>query len=299
LGLLAVVLATVMALGPGAAPVRATFPGANGKLAAYFVSPSSGITSVMRLALVGADGQLTDRFGGSPLHEVDSAKFSPDGRRVAVTLRVGMPQVSQVCVARTNGDRLNCLAAGFAPAWSPDGRRLVYLFADSAPYAIYSVPATGGSPYALASNAASGQIEVSVTGQIAFTGLNGKIWAVKVDGTGLRQVTTGPGVDSSPSWAPDGHRLTYEQAERYRAFIVKLGGSTTSIPGGGRHPVWSPDGKLIVYEGEGAGLRLVRPDGTGGHRLPVSPAHPVFPHDPTFEAESVFPADWQAVQTKR
>jgi Tol biopolymer transport system component len=35
----------------------------------------------------------------------------------------------------------------------------------------------------------------------------GQIYVVNADGTGLRQITTGPWSHAQPSWSPDGSRI--------------------------------------------------------------------------------------------
>jgi Tol biopolymer transport system component len=301
-----------MALGPSAGRAAATFPGTNGKLAVFFRAPVGDTDADTALALIGADGRVDDRFLASPLSSIDSAgsaRFSPDGRRIAFTSTTW--RGDRVCVAPINGYGPHCLAHGTAPAWTPNGRRLIYIHPDPSRYwyEIESIPANGGTPQVLAMNAERDEVGVSVTGKIAFTGSNGKIWVMNANGTGLRQLTTGllpspttgAGLDYSPSWSPDGRRLAFERydLELFHVLIVRVrDGATRSIAGSGRAPVWSPDGRLIVYE-RGSGLRLVHPYGTGGRHLKVSPAQPSFPSAPTFEPDSKAPADWQALNTGR
>lgn len=53
-----------------------------------------------------------------------------------------------------------------------------------------------------------------------------EIWAVRADGTGLRQVTSGPGAKTRPAWSPDGRRLIFTQFQegRYGFAIVDADG---------------------------------------------------------------------------
>jgi Tol biopolymer transport system component len=73
------------------------------------------------------------------------------------------------------------------PAWSPSGEEIAF-----------------------ASNK-SGQFE---------------IWSVRPDGTGLRQITTGPGSQNRPTWSPDGKQILFTlfQEGRYGLALVDAKG---------------------------------------------------------------------------
>jgi hypothetical protein len=90
-------------------------------------------------------------------------------------------------------------------------------------------------------------------GQIAFT-RDGDIWAVNPDGTGEHRITTGPHVDSSPDWSPDGQEIVFErqslppaqpEAHGYR---VRVDGTDLRWLGAGvREPDWFRDGQRIAF----------------------------------------------------
>lgn len=115
---------------------------------------------------------------------------------------------------------------------------------------------------------------------IAFA-RGGDIYSVRPDGSGQRQLTSGPEVDSLPKIAPNGRFLVFERRGA-------LGGPSTlysvRVTGGGLHGVvtsgdnkevaFSPDGKTIVYvrstptKGDANDdLYSVRPSGNGQKRL--------------------------------
>lgn len=123
---------------------------------------------------------------------------------------------------------------------------------------------------------------------IAFTSRRdgvSKIYVVSLDGTGSRAVTDGAdGGDLDPAWSPDGRKLVFVRGrpeERRDLYILDFdaGGpprrllqGTDDDPARVGGPAWSPDGALIVFsadrgEGQGTGLWLIRPDGTGLRRL--------------------------------
>lgn len=115
---------------------------------------------------------------------------------------------------------------------------------------------------------------------IAFA-RGGDIYSVRPDGSGQRQLTSGPEVDSLPKIAPNGRYLVFERRGA-------LGGPSSlysvRVTGGGLHGVvtsgdnrevaFSPDGKTIVFvrstpTGGDANddLYSVRPSGSGQKRL--------------------------------
>ena len=86
------------------------------------------------------------------------------------------------------------------------------------------------------------------TGELAFVRA-GRIYRVNTDGSGLVQLSDGPG-DSDPAWSPDGTRIAFTRtaAGATGVFIMDADGSnavqrTTT----GSDPTWSPDGEWIAF----------------------------------------------------
>lgn len=90
-------------------------------------------------------------------------------------------------------------------------------------------------------------------------GARSKIWLVRADGTGMRQLTTGPGADEMPAVSADGKRVAFvrtlndgtpsgRKSELYTVPIaggeaVRLTENTVEDV----NPVFSPDGRSIVF----------------------------------------------------
>ena len=90
------------------------------------------------------------------------------------------------------------------------------------------------------------------------------IWVVGVDGTGLRQISTGGG---SLEWSPDGSRIAYlGSSSDDGLWVVGADGNglTQVAPDapGWANRAWSPDGSRIAYVAND-GLWVVGADGTG------------------------------------
>jgi TolB protein len=101
------------------------------------------------------------------------------------------------------------------------------------------------------------------------------IWVMAPDGTGQRQVTTGPGDKTDASFSPDGRWIVYSSDEggldRANLFIISVDGGAstrlTTFDGYDGAPSWSPDGRWIAFESTPAD-----PDGSAGSTLWRIPA---------------------------
>ena len=98
-------------------------------------------------------------------------------------------------------------------------------------------------------------------GLVAFA-LAGDIYVANADGTGRRQLTSGPNTDINPVWSPDG------TAVAYKSRLPDLSWGLMVMGADGAHPVtlaggltqfggiaWSPDSRRIAYGAHITGLQ--------------------------------------------
>jgi hypothetical protein len=113
-----------------------------------------------------------------------------------------------------------------------------------------------------------------------------KIWLVRSDGTGMREITSGPGSDDTPAISPDGKRVVFSrtlndgtrQGHKPELYVVDTSGGDpvrlTENTVEDVNPVFSPDGRGIAF-GQVAGrytgtVATIRSNGTGLHTVTSS-----------------------------
>jgi len=268
LACLAVLVALVYLVVP-TSPAGATFPGDNGRIAFRRFLDADQTTGAIFTAL--PDGTRERQVTFPPAEVVDrNPDVSPDGRRI-VFQRSG-PIQDDIFVVDVDGTGLrqltnkahpdgNCLPTSgecnFAPAWSPDGTRIVF-------------------------SRATGPVVDDLVETWA-------LFVMRPDGTQVRQLTqldppaTGrTGEDKEPQFSPDGRMVVF-QRDNVRTARPEGGVAlwTRDLRTGRERRItpfsleagdtadWSPDGERILFHDNqntpdgNANLYTVRRDGTG------------------------------------
>src|SRR5262245_13385964 len=122
---------------------------------------------------------------------------------------------------------------------------------------------------------------VSRGGQTISYTTNHQIMTMNVDGTDVRQLTTGPTNSIFPSWRPGRTHLLFHRAGAVQVMDANGAGTfTVTTVRGTVGSDWSPDGKFICYVGNAAsppgplGLWIVNVDPSAkGNKKVGTPMH--------------------------
>ena len=245
----------------------------------------------------------TDGRSG-PKGNIRSASWSPDGSRVVFHKRLAAPApVWRPMFSRHPG--YTVVMTGIMPAFSPTGDRFV----------MTGRPPTPGVPFAssivvAAAGADQGDViyrddkrnvlapQWSPRGDAIIFGIgtfnaffNGfdarfykpgeraeggaQVAMINPDGSGYRELTSGPENSAFPSLAPDGKRFVYRAfapngVNGLKIMDLETKRTTTLTTGYDNFPLWSPRGDLVMFSRRAGGayeIWTVKPDGTGAKRL--------------------------------
>ena len=198
-----------------------------------------------------------------PAGQMSNPRFSPDGKRVALDLRVsGRTDIWIYELASGASRRLTSDARpSTRPEWTPDGNRIVFRSTRTGSRGtLWWQPGDG-------SGAAEQLIDVSpkdvYEGMLSPDGRTvlyrtGTLGAADIWYRSLKGDTTTKGVATSRftehagRLSPDGHWIAYVSNEsgRPEVYVRPFPGSEVTVPvsvNGGTTPMWSPDGKKIFY----------------------------------------------------
>ena len=180
-----------------------------------------------------------------------SPSWSPDGKAVAMTLsKDGNPEIYVLTVATGTLARLTRHAGiDTEPTWSPTGRDIAFISDRGGPPHLYMMDAQGGNVRPLTSGGRHTQPRWSPKGDvIVYTQRQGThdIWAINADGTNPRRLTSGPGDNQGPTWAPNGRHLMFQtnRLGAWQIFSMLVDGSAQAPVTRGStestSPSWSP-----------------------------------------------------------
>jgi Tol biopolymer transport system component len=193
----------------------------------------------------------------------ESPRFSPDGKLLALTVRLPDPDIWIYDLERGALRRIT-FAPGEdeLPVWSPDGKHIAY--SSNGRQQAFMVAVDGsGQDEPLMKNETHFHLQSwSPDGKlIAYERLgssgNFEIWMLPMEGERkpYAYLTSQFNVDQ-PAFSVDGHWLAYTSNEsgRSEVYAQRFPGPGEKVQvstDGGSNPVWSRDGKQLVYESAG------------------------------------------------
>ncbi len=258
-------------------------------------------TSIIILFLVGLAACSTDQ------HSASTSQHSAKNGLIALGDfdSAGIVQIFTIASDGTQRTQLTKTASGknWMPAWSPDGRKIAYVYQYPAGMQIRVMNFDGSDDHALTSGDVSA---VNMTpawspdgSMIAYTHNDAskgsrdlKIWVMHADGSSQKQITQGDSNDYVPTWSPDGKKIAFfsnHETGLNAIWVMASDGSNLRVLTHAYHdarlganieqkvPAWSPDGQRIAYwSGVEAGdprpnlprdVWVMKADGTGQKKL--------------------------------
>jgi Tol biopolymer transport system component/predicted Ser/Thr protein kinase len=221
----------------------------------------------------------------------EDVRVSPDGQRVAVTLRdpahgqnedVWVLDASRGTPTRITAERTD----EFAPAWFPDGERLAYSSDHLGFYDLYERPASGGAEKILVQTKQDKVLPtVSPDGKsVLYAASEGANYArilspISGSGDSVRLSEGTRFSEEHPAISPDGRWTAFDSGEsgRREVYVQPLpkGPKRQVSIGGGQTPVWNRDSSELFYAAKDDTLISVAIRPSAG-RLEIGEPQPLF-----------------------
>ncbi len=231
--------------------------------------------------VVNADGTQQKRLTKENV-DAERPVWSPNGIYIAMNCAVFDPSVSQsvsqICTVNSDGTNFKVLTTvpnNRFPAWSPDGKKIAYVWCTEPGCDLYLMNADGSARTQLTtSNTPKFMPSWSPDGKhIVFSsGDNPRsdIFMITLDGGAFTNLTKDLSTRNDwPVWSPDGHFLAFHAD--YDLGLIKFDADKTETvewfgPGGGFYDyAWSPDSTRLAFVSHG-----LDPEKSGIYVVPIA-----------------------------
>ena len=235
----------------------------NAKELVYVDLERPELTTIKRLQL----SDLSVRL----LHDKTNAQqlepsFSPDGQFCVFLKATGTLSVTLVIRdEKKSNEALLPPGRGFcgfrSPRFSPDGKRVIYSYADNGRQDLYSVNTQAKDRQQLTKSSGMNYWpSFSPDGKRILFGStrdgNYEIYTMNAKGEDTLRLTDSRFQDVRPSYSPDGRRIAFTSNRdgNFEIYLMNADGSSlrrvTNHPERDDYPTWHPDGKRLVMVSE-------------------------------------------------
>jgi serine/threonine protein kinase/Tol biopolymer transport system component len=231
----------------------------------YSVSNTGTLVYAPLGSFSGLDASIIwiDRAGRtSPLLDSSQAyancSLSPDGRRLAITIRAANDDIWVYQLDRGTMSRIT-FGGGNSdyPVWTPDGKRIVYVSERGRSVRLFTKPWDGSGVGEELGEGLDLDIisweSTSPDGKILAFCQQGDIWTMTTgDDRKSRKFIATPATEINPSFSPDGRWLAYisNESGQNEVYVVPFprGEAKYQISThGASYSRWQPDGKTLLY----------------------------------------------------
>jgi Tol biopolymer transport system component len=278
---------------------RAAFWTSDAGVMTYFTGPGQSF----RMTWVGRDGKHREGIGPEDVYEWP--KLSPDGRRLAVS-RGASSSLQDIWVYEFDRNLITRLTFGGnnnLPAWSRDGREIVFSSQREGSSGIYRKDASGAGQEQQLAQGRQAVMDWSRDGRyLLYEEPNAKtgwdLMVMPLDGlegapAKAKPFLQTPFDEQDGVFSPDGKWIAYDsnesgQTEVYIQAFPPSGGKWQVSTSGGSMPHWRGDGKELFYRKDPLGDVMAATIHTSSGRVEIDAAHILFQWSgpETFEAAS-------------